>query len=41
MFKEEGAALRDLLWLDPIDCRECAPFTGQARDYKLIRRACA
>jgi hypothetical protein len=32
---------RDLLWLDPIDFIDSAPFTGRASDYELIRRACA
>ena len=28
----------DWLWLDPIDYRDAAPFTGRAVDYELIRR---
>jgi hypothetical protein len=32
---------RDLLWLDPIDYGDGAPFTGRARDYELVRRAYA
>jgi len=26
------------LWLDPIDYRYAAPFTGRAFDYELVRR---
>jgi hypothetical protein len=30
---------RDWLWLDPIDYRDAAPFTGRTRDYELAGRA--
>ena len=30
---------RDWLWLDPVDYRDAAPFTGRARDYDLVTRA--
>ena len=26
----------DWLWLDPIDYRDAAPFTGRASDYELV-----
>jgi hypothetical protein len=29
----------DWLWLDPVDHRDAAPFTGRARDYDLVTRA--
>jgi hypothetical protein len=29
---------RDWLWLDPVDYRDAAPFTGRAADYELVRR---
>ena len=29
----------DWLWLDPLDYRDAAPFTGRAEDYDLIRSA--
>ena len=29
---------RDWLWLDPVDYRDAAPFTGRAQDYELVRR---
>ena len=28
----------DWLWLDPIDYRDAAPFTGRASDYELVGR---
>ena len=28
----------DWLWLDPVDYRDAAPFTGRAEDYELVRR---
>ena len=29
---------RDWLWLDPVEYRGAAPFTGRAHDYQLVRR---
>jgi hypothetical protein len=29
---------RDWLWLDPVECRDSAPFTGRVYDYRLVRR---
>ena len=28
---------RNWLWLDPLDYRDAAPFTGRADDYHLVR----
>lgn len=29
---------RDWLWLDPVEYRNAAPFTGRVHDYQLVRR---
>jgi hypothetical protein len=29
---------RDWLWLDPVEYRSAAPFTGRIHDYQLVRR---
>lgn len=30
-------AWHDWLWLDPLDYRDAAPFTGRADDYDLVK----
>jgi hypothetical protein len=30
---------RDWLWLDPVEYRSAAPFTGRVHDYQLVRRS--
>lgn len=32
-------AWNDWLWLNPVDYRDAAPFTGRAYDYDLVGRA--